>query len=276
MRVFGIIGRPLGHSLSKAYFEEKFQESGLDDCSFHKFQLDTIGALDEVLERYGSDLRGFCVTIPYKKEIIARLDTISPDALAIGAVNCVRVTTADGKPRLAGFNTDAHGFRVGLDSLLQGERPRALVLGTGGASCAVRRVLESAGIEYRMVSRSGNGHGELAGARQPISTSRSEPDRSHNNILTLLTYEELTPEVIDTHRLIVNTTPLGTFPDVDTKPALPYDALTAGHYLYDLVYNPPVTAFLAEGAARGARTLNGETMFCAQAERNWEIWTATQ
>ncbi len=248
MREFGIIGRPLGHSLSKVFFEEKFAALGLDDCRFRKFELASIDGLDEVLNEYGDDLKGFCVTIPYKREIMARLDEISPEAQAIGAVNCVRV--ADG--RLAGYNTDAHGFRVGLELLLGSElgnrhNPRALVLGTGGASCAVRFVLEQAGIEYRMVSRAGG-----AG---------------------LLTYEELTPEIMASHRLIVNTTPLGTFPRVEEKPPIPYDAIGPGHYLYDLVYNPPVTAFLAEGARRGARGLNGEVMFRAQAEKNWTIWT---
>jgi shikimate dehydrogenase len=242
MRVFGIIGRPLGHSLSKAYFEEKFAADGLTDHRFEKFQLEEFGDLEGVLSELGDDLRGFCVTIPYKKEIIGRLDEVSPEALAIGAVNCVQVR--DG--HLSGYNTDAHGFAVGLRQLLGDAHPKALVLGTGGASCAVRWVLENSGIEYRMVSRTA-GPG-------------------------LLTYDDLTPEMIDRHRLIVNTTPLGTSPAVDTKPPIPYDAITAGHYLYDLVYNPPVTAFLAEGIRRGARTINGDTMFRAQAEKNWTIW----
>jgi shikimate dehydrogenase len=242
VRVFGIIGRPLGHSLSQAYFEEKFSALGLSDYRFLKFQLESIGELDEVLSEYGDELKGFCVTIPYKREIIARLDEISPEALEIGAVNCVRMREG----HLAGYNTDAHGFRVGLDQLLGDERPRALVLGTGGASCAVRWVLESAGIEYRMVSRNG-GEG-------------------------FLTYDGLTPEIIEAYRLIVNTTPLGTSPAVEGKPLLPYRAIGERHYLYDLVYNPPLTAFLTEGQRRGARTLNGEVMFRAQAEKNWEIW----
>lgn len=233
----------MGHSLSKVYFEEKFAALGLGDCRFEKFELEDIGALEEVLERLEDELKGFCVTIPYKKDIMSRLDEISEEALSIGAVNCVRVAGG----RLSGYNTDAHGFRVGLERLLGGARPKALMLGTGGASCAVRWVLERIGIEYRMVSRSG-GEG-------------------------LSTYEELTPEIIDAHRLIVNTTPLGTFPAVEGKPDLPYDAMGKGHYLYDLVYNPAMTAFLAEGARRGAATMNGETMFRAQAEKNWTIWT---
>jgi shikimate dehydrogenase len=246
MRVFGIIGRPLGHSLSKAYFEDKFSAGGsaLADCRFEKFQLEGIDDLDAVLRSHCGSLRGFCVTIPYKKEIMARLDDISPEARSIGAVNCVKVSPVDG--RLTGFNTDAHGFAVGLEKLLGDERPAALILGTGGASCAVRWVLGQKGIDYRMVSRT-PGEG-------------------------LLTYADLTPETIREHRLIINTTPLGTSPDVEEKPPIPYDALGPGHRLYDLVYNPPLTAFLAEGSRRGAGIINGETMFRAQAEKNWAVW----
>lgn len=246
MRIFGIIGRPLGHSLSKAYFEDKFAAQGLDDCLFEKFQLETIDALDAVLEEHADTLRGFCVTIPYKKEIMARLDEISDETRAIGAVNCVRVRREGGRAHLSGYNTDAHGFRVGLERLLGDERPRALVLGTGGASCAVRWVLENTGIEYRMVSRQG------------------APG--------LLTYADLTSDIVYNHPLIVNTTPLGTSPKVEEKPDLPYDVIGPGHRLYDLVYNPPVTAFMAEGERRGARTLGGRIMFEAQAEKNWKIW----
>ena len=243
----------MGHSLSKAYFEEKFASLGLDDCRFEKFQLENIGELEGVLSEYGGELRGFCVTIPYKKEIMARLDETSPEALAIGAVNCVRVAGG----RLTGYNTDAHGFRVGLERLLDGKRPRALILGTGGASCAVRWVLQSAGIEYRMGSRKADNF-------------------TNYDATKIITYAELTSEIVDAHPLIVNTTPLGTFPAVEGKPDLPYDAIGTRHYLYDLVYNPPVTAFLAEGERRGARTLNGEAMFRAQAEKNWEIWNYLQ
>ncbi|MDR2883280.1 MAG: shikimate dehydrogenase [Alistipes sp.] len=248
MRVYGIIGRPLGHSLSRDYFEAKFDKLGLTDCRFEKFALPGIGAIEGVLAEYGDSLKGFCVTIPYKKEIIARLDSISDEARAIGAVNCVRVREG----RLAGFNTDAHGFRVGLEQLLgpgnlvPGHRPRALVLGTGGASCAVRHVLETAGVDYKMVSRT-PGPG-------------------------LITYADLTPEIVNDHKLIVNTTPLGTTPDVEGKPPIPYGAVGPGHFLYDLVYNPPFTAFLAGGARGGAATMNGEAMFRNQAEKNWQIW----
>jgi shikimate dehydrogenase len=178
---------------------------------------------------------------------MARLDDISPEARSIGAVNCVKVSPVDG--RQTPFNTDAHCFAVGLEILLTGdgnERPEALILGTGGASCAVRWVLGQKGIEYRMVSRT-PGEG-------------------------LLTYADLTPETIREHRLIINTTPLGTSPNVEKKPPIPSDALGPDHRLYDLVYNPPLTAFLTEGSRRGARIINGETMFRAQAEKNWAVW----
>jgi shikimate dehydrogenase len=240
----------LGHSRSKVFFDKRFADLGLSDHRFENFELDTLDALDAVLNRYGDELRGFAVTIPYKQAIMPRLNAISPEAQAIGAVNCV--TVRDG--RLTGHNTDAHGFRVGLEKLIGTLRPlsaspdalRALVLGTGGASRAVRWVLESEGIEYRMVSRT------------------PAPG--------LLTYNDLSPATIAAHRLIINATPLGTYPDVETKPTLPYDAITAGHFLFDLVYNPPLSAFLAEGARRGAKTLNGEAMLVAQAGKNLELW----
>jgi shikimate dehydrogenase len=241
MKIYGIIGRPLGHSFSKRYFEEKFSLQGLADHRYLNFPLENIAELSAVLAEY-PDLRGFNVTIPYKKEIIPLLDAVSPEAEAIGAVNCVKV--AGGK--LLGYNTDAAGFAAGLAKLIGTERPRALVLGTGGASLAVRYVLDGAGIEYTQVSRT-----KSAGT---------------------MTYDELTPKIIEKHILIINTTPLGTWPDVDKKPLLPYGALTPEHFLYDLVYNPPVTAFLAEGVRRGAATLNGEEMLTVQAEESWKIW----
>ncbi len=254
MRIFGIIGRPLEHSFSASYFAAKFKALGLaDECRYYNFELERLSELTSLLGKY-PDLEGFNVTIPYKRDIVPWLDFVSEEAHAIGAVNCVRVV--DGK--LWGYNTDAHGFTVGLKALLgevingqesglsSGKRPAALVLGTGGASCAVRYVLEREGIDYKMVSRGG---GEF------------------------LSYDELTPEVMADHKLIVNTTPLGTYPAIDGKPDLPYDAIGEGHFLYDLVYNPPVTAFLAEGRRRGATTLNGETMLREQAEKSWQIWT---
>lgn len=242
MKTYGIIGWPLGHSFSKRYFEDKFAALGLSDHRYLNFPLEDISGLSEILATH-PDLRGFNVTIPYKKEVMDRLDAISAEAGAIGAVNCVKIE--DGK--LHGYNTDAGGFRAGLTQLIGGARPGALVLGTGGASNAVRYVLEKAGIDYLIVSRA--------------KTSDT------------ITYTELTPDIIGEHKLIVNTTPLGTWPDVEAKPAIPYAAVGPEHFLYDLVYNPAVTAFLAEGQKRGAAILNGETMLREQAEMSWRIWT---
>lgn len=236
MKKLGIIGRPLAHSKSKEFFDAKIACEGLPDVVFEKFELADICELP-------SGLDGFCVTIPYKKEIMPLLSAVSQEARAIGAVNCVRVR--DG--RMEGYNTDAHGFMVGLNALLGNlDRARisALVLGSGGAACAVKYVLECEGISYRIVSRVGE-----------------------------FTYADLTPEIIAANRLIINTTPLGTWPRTDEKPDLPYDAIGEGHFLYDLVYNPPLTAFLAEGARHGATIINGEPMFRAQAEENWRIWS---
>lgn len=241
MKTYGIIGWPLGHSFSRRYFTEKFAALGLDGYRYLNFPIEDISGLDRVLQEH-PDLCGFNVTIPYKKAIMDRLDLISGEAKAIGAVNCVKISGG----RLEGHNTDAYGFRIGLRELLGNERPRALVLGTGGASNAVRYELERAGIEYTMVSRT------------------KTADRA--------TYAELTAETVEGHKLIVNTTPLGTWPDTDAKPDIPYDAISRGHFLYDLVYNPPVTAFLAEGQNRGAKILNGERMLREQAEMGWKIW----
>lgn len=241
MKTYGIVGWPLGHSFSQRYFTEKFAALGLDGHRYLNFPLEEIAGLPAVLEE-NPDLCGFNVTIPYKKEITGFLDSVADEARAIGAVNCVRIT--DG--RLEGHNTDGYGFRKGLCGLVGTERPRALVLGTGGASNAVRFELEGAGIDY-------------------LSVSRTKTDGT-------VTYAELTPETIGEHKLIINTTPLGTWPETDAKPDIPYDAVGPDHYLYDLVYNPPVTAFLAEGAKRGAATLNGAVMLREQAEMSWKIW----
>jgi shikimate dehydrogenase len=274
MRLFGIIGRPLGHSWSRGWFNERFAAKraggaegdggsnetrgaasgegagGAADCRFENFELSTIDDLDTLIAQHGDELCGFCVTIPYKQAILSRLSSISPEAHAIGAVNCVKMFRDDfGKLHLAGFNTDAHGFRVGLEQLIGTERPQTLVLGTGGASRAVRHVLQSVGIDFRMVSRTG--------------------DPTDDKVLT---YNELTSEIVASHRLIVNTTPLGTYPDTESKPPIPYDAIGPGHFLYDLVYNPPLTAFLAEGTRRGAKTMGGLTMLHAQAEQNAILW----
>lgn len=242
MRRFGVIGRPLVHSASAAYFTEKFAREGLADHVYERFELSSIAELPALLAT--PDLCGLNVTIPYKREVIGLMDELSFEARAIGAVNCIR-RHADG--RLSGHNTDIVGLRTALDELLGGDQPEeALILGTGGASQAVQYALAERGIPYSLVSR----------------------DAAKGNF----TYDNLPCEVVERSRLVVNASPVGTYPAVDEAPRIPYAYLTPAHFLLDLVYNPPLTQFLDYGRQRGARTQNGLTMFRAQAEESWRIW----
>lgn len=244
MRRFGLIGRPLGHSASAAYFTAKFEREGIADCVYTLHELPEIEALPRLLEEM-PELAGFNVTIPYKRAVMRYLDELSFDAKMIGAVNCVR-READG--RLTGHNTDIVGLRVSLDELLGAEVPeQALVLGTGGASQAVQYALAERGIPFDIVSR----------------------DAAKGSY----TYDNLPCDVVERSRLIVNATPVGTYPAVGEAPRIPYAYVTPGHRLLDLVYNPPLTQFLDYGRQRGARIMNGEKMFRAQAEAAWRIWT---
>lgn len=243
MRRFGLIGRPLGHSASAAYFTAKFAREGIADCAYELYELPDIGALPRLLADT-PQLCGFNVTIPYKCEVMALLDDLSYDARMIGAVNCVR-RTADG--RLVGHNTDIVGLRAALGELLGNEEPEhALVLGTGGASQAVQYALAERGIPFGLVSR----------------------DAAKGNY----TYDNLPCGTVERSRLIVNASPVGTYPAADAAPRIPYGYLTPGHYLLDLVYNPALTQFLDYGRQRGAHILNGEVMFREQAEASWRIW----
>lgn len=244
MDTFGILGFPLGHSFSKKYFTDKFTEENID-ASFLNFELSNIQDFSTVLEQH-SDLKGFCVTIPYKQDVIQFLDDIDPLAERIGAVNSVRIIRENEKVKLVGYNTDIHGFTESLRVFLNGKKPKALILGTGGVSKAVATGLEELSIEYQFVSRTA----------------------SHKCI----SYEMLSKETMSNHHLIVNCTPLGTFPKDDTCPDIPYEYLTKDHFLYDVVYNPAETLFMKKGAEQGAKTHNGLKMLHLQAERNWAIW----
>lgn len=247
MKRYGLIGFPLGHSFSASYFADKFAASGLTgECSYENFPIEQIETLRSVLP---ADIRGFNITIPHKQHILPQLADIDPEARAVGAVNCVKVLPDGG---FKGYNTDVYGFELSLRKMLaaRGEEfssLRALVLGTGGAAQAVHHVLRKLGIGYIEVSRNAGGP-------------------------TRLSYDQLTPEIMEQHRLIVNTTPLGMSPHVEAKAALPYDAIGSRHYLYDLIYNPAETAFLHEGRLRGAWVKSGLEMLVLQAERSWEIW----
>ena len=237
MRYFALIGFPLGHSLSASYFGEKFAREGIDA----EYSPLAIERAEEVLP-HCEHLSGFNVTIPHKQAIMPFLSAISEEAQAIGAVNCVKVTP-DG---WEGYNTDVVGIRKSLEGVTL-EGAKALILGTGGASKAVQYVLRTSGAEVKVVSRT-------EGAAD-------------------LTYNDLSEELIADTDIIVNTTPLGMFPNTESAPALPYSALSAKHTLFDCVYNPQQTKFLQLGAEHGARTIDGLTMFHAQAEAAWKIWS---
>ena len=244
MRRFGLIGRSLSHSFSARYFAEKFEREGLSEqCRYDLFEIPEVECVRDMLASM-PELEGYNVTIPYKQQIIPLLDGLSDEARNIGAVNCVKVLR-DGT--LVGYNTDVDGIRLSLDKLLGGcEIDAALVLGTGGASQAVQYVLGERGIPYYIVSR----------------------DAAKGNI----TYDDLDAAVLDSAHLIINASPVGMYPHHDKAPAIPYEALSSRHYLFDLVYNPEYTLFLECGANHGAHTLCGLDMLYAQAESAWKIW----
>lgn len=244
MDIYGLIGYPLGHSFSSAFFADKFRSEAID-AKYLNFELSDIAAVNSLVKEY-PELRGFNVTIPHKQHIIPYLSVISPEARQIGAVNVVRVVRGPKGSRLEGYNSDVVGFVDSIRPLLRPFHTHALVLGTGGASKAIIYGLRKLGITALSVSRR-------------LQTGS-------------ITYEMITPEVMRTHKLIVNCTPLGTFPKVNEAPCLPYDELTQDHLLYDLVYNPEQTLFLAKGAERGATTKNGMEMLRLQALAAWEIW----
>lgn len=243
MRKFGLIGYPLGHSFSKKYFSEKFVREGIQGCQFELYPIESISEFPQLMDGEAS-LEGLSVTIPYKEQVIPYLDALDPACAQIGAVNCIRIR--DGKK--IGFNTDYLGFKQSLQSWLGKEIPNALVLGTGGASKAVQQALRDLGTSYRIVSR--------------------------NQIEGQLTYDNLRdqPEWLASHPLIINTTPLGTYPQVEDLPNIPLEQLHAAHRVYDLVYNPPITRLMQECIARGGTAKNGQDMLELQAEAAWSIW----
>ena len=244
MRRFGLIGRTLGHSFSARYFADKFAREGLaEQCRYDLFEMPEVECVKDLICQT-EGLVGFNVTIPYKQQIIPLLNSLSDEAREIGAVNCVKIAE-DGT--LKGYNTDVDGIRLSLDHLLGDERiDAALVLGTGGASQAVQYVLSERSIPYQLVSR----------------------DKAKGD----LSYDELSHEVINSHHLIINTSPVGMYPYHDVAPDIPYHLLSTRHFLFDLVYNPERTLFVERAAAQGAHTLSGLAMLYAQAESAWAIW----
>jgi shikimate dehydrogenase len=243
MKRFGLIGRTLSHSFSKTYFTNKFKEQGLADCVYENFELKTIDEFPLLISSL-PDLKGLNVTIPYKEEVIQYLSEKNEDVKAIGACNCISIE--DG--RLTGFNTDATGFRRSLAPYLQSHHQKALILGTGGASKAIRYVLAQLGIQSLMISRE-----KKAGT---------------------IVYEQIDREVLQSHLLIINTTPLGMYPEINEAPPIPYQFIGPHHLLFDAIYNPAKTKFLTKGEERGARIINGHQMLIEQAEESWRIWNS--
>lgn len=242
MSSFGLIGKSLGHSFSAGYFTEQFAQLDLDH-SYQNFEIQEIEEMQELWTQY-PDLKGLNVTIPYKELVIPLLDELDDNAMEIGAVNTIK-RLKDG--RLKGFNTDSYGFQQAISPLIHRDDKKALVLGTGGASKAVVHALKQLNIEVTRISRQG-----------------TAPDTLH--------YDQVSPDVLAMHQLVINTTPLGTYPDIESSPPLPYEGLHARHLLFDLVYNPPVTQFLEQGRKVGCRWLNGLGMLEHQADKAWEIW----
>ncbi len=243
MKLFGLIGYPLGHSFSKQYFTEKFDREQLTDCRFELFELRDIGDFGLLLKNETA-LKGLAVTIPYKESVIPFLDIIDKDAALIGAVNCISISSG----KLTGYNTDHIGFEMSLKPLLKIHHTKALVLGSGGASKAVQYVLQKLEIEYLVVTRN----------RQPSNG--------------MINYESLNEKIIQEYTLIINCTPVGMFPHEKEEPEIPYHYLHAAHLLFDLIYKPSVTKFLSRGKQQGATIKNGYEMLVLQAEENWKIW----
>lgn len=245
MKKFGLIGFPLGHSFSRNYFNKKFANEHID-AEYVNFEIPTIQDLKHVIDDE-PEIHGLNVTIPYKQQVIPYLDNLDPAAKEIGAVNVIKFIREPQKElKLVGYNSDVIGFIQSIQPLLKPHHQKALILGTGGASKAVIYGLRKFGIQSVFVSR-----------------TKKEG---------ILTYEELTPEVMQAHTVIVNSTPVGMFPHTDACPAIPYDCLTSQHLLFDLVYNPDETLFMKKGAAQGAVTKNGLEMLELQAIGAWNIW----
>jgi shikimate dehydrogenase len=242
MKLYGLIGYPLGHSFSEKYFSEKFSKENIEDCSYKAFPIQKIDELKEVMKN-NPGLKGINVTIPYKQLVLPQLYSSAGIPGGINACNCIKII--DGKTY--GYNTDIIGFEQSLLPQLKPQHFHALILGNGGATEAVKYVLNKLNIVFKVVSRKLQDGSDFM-------------------------YDDLNEAIIKKHLLIINTTPLGTFPNVDECPAIPYRYLTADHYLFDLVYNPAKTRFLQKGEEQGAAIKNGYDMLVLQAEESWKIW----
>jgi shikimate dehydrogenase len=243
MKLYGLLGKTLKHSFSKAYFANKFQELHIDDCRYENFELANIKELPQLLKAYPS-IKGLNVTIPYKEEVLSFLDEKNDIVREINACNCIKIDNG----KLAGHNTDVIGFRQSLEKLLEPHHTQALILGSGGSAKAVQYALKQLHIAYQKVSRAKN--------------------------QSSIAYDELDETILSQFTIIINTSPLGMFPKTDEAPPIPYNFITPHHLLFDLIYNPEQTLFLKKGKERGAKIANGSEMLILQAEESWKIWSS--
>lgn len=243
--LFGLVGKNISYSFSKDYFSKKFQKMELDHHQYVNFDIERIEDFSKIIHEFKFCLKGLNVTIPYKQDVFLHLDKVNKKARKVGAVNTIKITK---KGKLKGYNTDVVGFRKSIEPLLKTHHTKGLILGTGGASKAVAFVFKELGIDYLKVSRRPRKKKEIA-------------------------YTSVNEELLKEYTVIVNCTPLGTYPEVTKKPQIPYQYLTDKHLLYDLIYNPELTAFLNEGQQRGSQIKNGYEMLELQAEESWRIWT---
>ncbi|WP_066225099.1 shikimate dehydrogenase family protein [Formosa haliotis] len=243
MNKLGLVGKQISYSFSSNYFKQKFEDLNITDTTYQNFDLEDISEFPSIFKNH-SEVKGLNVTIPYKEQVMVYLDKLDKKAKDIGAVNTIKITR---KGKLIGYNTDYYGFKNSLKPYLQPHHKEALILGTGGASKAIAYALKKLKINFKYVSRSPKND-------QTIS------------------YDSLTEDVINTHKLIINCSPVGTFPNISDCPDIPYQGITNQHLLFDLIYNPEETTFLRNGRERKATTLNGLNMLVLQAEKAWEIW----
>ena len=244
-RKFGLIGYPLSHSFSRKFFSDKFSAEGID-AEYLNYEIQNIGVLPQIIAM-DHDLQGLNVTIPYKEQVIKLLDKVDEAAAEIKAVNTIKIIRNENQVSLEGYNTDIIGFRDSIKPLLQHYHHKALILGSGGASKAIIKVLTDLGIETIIVSRNPQYKGEIS-------------------------YNDLDEDVLENYKVIVNTTPIGTYPKIEGSPAIPFEFINEQHLLYDLVYNPSLTEFLRQGQLKGAAIKNGLEMLHLQALASWEIW----
>lgn len=244
-KTFGLLGKQIAYSFSRGYFTDKFKKMNLQDHEYVNFDIPKITDFPKIVAQQ-SGIKGINVTIPYKEQVMPFLDSIDEKAEKIGAVNTIKITK---EGLLKGYNSDVVGFENSLKPLLKKHHKKALILGTGGASKAIAFALELQNIDYKFVSRNPKDQSEIS-------------------------YADITAQTIAMYTVIINSTPLGTSPNIHESPTIPYQFITKKHLLFDLIYNPEMTKFLKEGKQRGATIKNGYEMLELQAEESWRIWSS--